>query len=359
MGDEAQAVVAREVVDLDRVRGWMDERALGEGPLEGAELIAGGTQNVLLRFRRGARFFVLRRPPPHKRANSDETMRREARVLDALAGSDVPHPALIAACPETDVIGAAFYLMEPVDGFNPSLGLPEPHRSDIAMQHRMGLAMADAIASLGALDPAARGVLDLGKVDGWMERQVPRWRAQLDGYRQLEGYGGPDIPGVDEVGRWLDDHRPAEFRAGIIHGDFHFSNVMFRRDAPELAAVVDWELATIGEPLLDLGHLLATWPAGAARGNDVAPPPGVGPGAAFLPGALPSADDIVARYAERSGRDLSAVPWFRVLACYRLGIILEGTNARADAGLAPRATGDALHAMTLSLFEQAHQLIGG
>jgi aminoglycoside phosphotransferase (APT) family kinase protein len=230
------------------------------------------------------------------------------------------------------------------------------------MQHRMGLAMADAIAALGALDPGARGVLDLGKADGWLERQVPRWQAQLDSYRQLDGYGGPDIPGVDEVGRWLDDRRPAEFRAGIIHGDFHFANVMFRRDAPELAAVVDWELATIGEPLLDLGHLLATWPAtagDAARANDVAPPPGVGPGAAFLPGALPSADDIVARYGERSGRDLSAVGWFRVLACYRLGIILEGTNARADAGLAPRETGDALHAMTLGLYAQAHELIDG
>src|SRR6188472_2591249 len=126
----------------------MDGKGLGAGPLEDAELIAGGTQNILLRFRRGDRTYVFRRPPPHKRANSDETMRREARVLDALAGSDVPHPALIAACPHTDVIGSTFYLMEPVDGFNPSLGLPEPQRSDVVMQHRMGLAMADAIAAL-------------------------------------------------------------------------------------------------------------------------------------------------------------------------------------------------------------------
>jgi aminoglycoside phosphotransferase (APT) family kinase protein len=358
MGDDAQAVVGRDVVDVDRVRAWMDERGLGDGPIADTELIAGGTQNVLLRFRRGDRTFVLRRPPPHKRPNSDETMRRESRVLEALAGSDVPHPALIAACPETDVIGATFYLMEPVDGFNPSLGLPEPQASDRAMQHRMGLAMADAIAALGSLDPEARGVLDLGKVDGWMERQVPRWKAQLEGYRQLDGYGGPDIPGVDEVGRWLEERRPSEFRPGIIHGDFHFANVMFRHDSPELAAVVDWELATIGEPLLDLGHLLATWPAREQAAIDVAPPPGLGPGSAFMPGALPSSNEIVARYAERSGRDLSTVGWFRVLACYRLGIILEGTNARADAGLAPRATGDALHAMTLSLFVQAHELIG-
>ena len=118
------------IVDLDRVAAWMSERGLEDGPISDVSLIAGGTQNVLVRFRRGSREFVLRRPPPHKRANSDETMRREARVLGALAGSDVPHPGLIAAEPSLDVIGAAFYLMEPVDGFNATLGLPEPHRSD-------------------------------------------------------------------------------------------------------------------------------------------------------------------------------------------------------------------------------------
>src|SRR3954447_12950081 len=108
----------------------MSQRGLEDGPLSDVSLVAGGTQNVLVRFRRGGREFVLRRPPPHKRANSDETMRREARVLGALGGSDVPHPGLIAAEPSLEVIGAAFYLMEPVDGFNATLGLPEPHRSD-------------------------------------------------------------------------------------------------------------------------------------------------------------------------------------------------------------------------------------
>ena len=145
------------IVDLDRVAAWMDERALGSGPITDVELIAGGTQNVLVRFRRGDGEFVLRRPPPHKRANSDETMRREARVLGALAGTDVPHPGLIAAEPELDVIGAAFYLMEPVDGFNATLGLPEPHASDVGMQREMGLSMADAIGALAACRPRRAG----------------------------------------------------------------------------------------------------------------------------------------------------------------------------------------------------------
>lgn len=346
----AGAPVPRAVVDLDRVREWMDDEGLGGGPLVDVELIGGGTQNVLLRFRRERddRAYVLRRPPPHKRRNSDETMRREARVLAALVGTDVPHPALIAACPDESVIGAAFYLMEPVDGFNATLGLPEPHRSDLSMQHAMGLSMADGIAALGRIDHVGVGLADLGKADGWLERQVERWRSQLDGYRELDGYAGPDIPGVDAVASWLDGNRPTGWTPGIIHGDFHFANVLMRRDAGALAAIVDWELTTIGDPLLDLGHLLATWPSadgfGAATGNIDAP-------------GLPTKAEVLARYADGSTRDLSAVGWYEVLACYRLGCILEGTNARADAGLAPRETGDLLHAITLGLFAQAERLI--
>ncbi|NMD23898.1 MAG: phosphotransferase family protein, partial [Actinobacteria bacterium] len=166
-------------VDLDTLARWMDARGLGVGPLAEASLITGGTQNVLLRFTRAGRTFVLRRPPVHKRANSDETMRREARVLAALAGSDVPHPGLIAAEPDPEVMGAAFYLMEPVDGFNPTLGLPAPFEHDTGWQHAMGLSMADAIVALAAVDHVAVGLGDLGRFDGWAARQVGRWRAQL------------------------------------------------------------------------------------------------------------------------------------------------------------------------------------
>jgi aminoglycoside phosphotransferase (APT) family kinase protein len=333
-------------VDLDVLAGWMDDRDLEPGaPIEDVERITGGTQNVLLRFRRGERTFVLRRPPPHKRANSDETMRREARVLAGLAGTDVPHPALIAACPDVDLLGAAFYLMEPIDGFNPTLGLPEPHRSDPSVQHAMGLSMADGIAALGRVDVDAVGLRDLGKPDGWLERQVDRWRSHLASYDAIEGYGGPSgIPDVERVAAWLDAGRPATWTPGLIHGDFHFANVLVRRDAGELAAIVDWELATIGDPLLDLGHLLATWP---------------GPGSPMaVPGAgLPTRDEVIARYAAGSTRPVDDVDWYQVLACYRLGIILEGTHARAAAGQAPKEVGDLLHAHTVSLFEQAHRLI--
>lgn len=348
---DADPTITPALVDLDRVGAWMDARGLGAGPITDVERLGGGTQNVLLRFERAGRAYVLRRPPEHKRANSDETMRREARMLAALAGSAVPHPGLIAAESSIDVIGAAFYLMEPIDGFHAPSGLPEPHRSDAMLRHRMGLAMVDGIVALGAVDHVAVGLADFGRTERYLERQVERWQSQLASYSTLPGYGGPDIPGVDRVARWLESHRPSNFRAGIIHGDYHLSNVLFSRTGPELAAIVDWELTTIGDPLLDLGWLMATWPAddGTQIGGAMAVQPWSG---------FPSVAELVAHYGATSDRDLSAIDWYGVLACFKLGIILEGTHARAAAGQAPRETGDMLHAMTVGLFQRAERMIG-
>lgn len=333
-------------VDLVRLASWMDSAGLGEGPLQDCTLLGGGTQNILLKFQRAGRAYVLRRPPPVLRANSNETMRREARVLAALAGSDVPHPGLIAACPEEDVLGAAFYLMEPVDGFNAATGLEPLHAADAAIRHRMGLAMVEAIAKLGAIDYRAVGLEGFGRPENYLERQVGRWQAQLASYAEMPGWTGPDaIPGVSKVASWLEANRPSDFQPGIIHGDYHFGNVMFHHDSGELAAVVDWELSTIGDPLLDLGWLIATWPEGdRPRATDVAIEPWDG---------FSKPEELSAHYAAVSGRSLADLDWYVVLACYKLGIILEGTHARACAGKAPRATGDKLHAHTIDLFERA------
>lgn len=347
MGESAPSI---EGVDLGALATWMDERGLGAGPITDPGPLGGGTQNVLVRFRRSGREYVLRRPPVHKRKRSDETMRREARVLGALAGTDVPHPPLIASCPDTDVIGAAFYLMEPVDGFNPTAGLPELHASDPAVRHEMGLAMADAIAALARVDHVAAGLEDFGRPDNYLERQVERWRSQLEGYSRYEGYPGPDIPGVEDVATWLEQHRPEPSPPGIIHGDFHLANVLFSTGGPELAAVVDWELSTLGDPLVDLGQLLATWPDRDEGRALLRVEPWEG---------FPGPDELVARYAAGSDRDLAAVRWYEVLACYRLGIILEGTHARAAAGEAPSEVGDLLHETTLSLFARALRRIEG
>ena len=189
-----------DAVNLDAVAAWMSERGLGEGPLEDVSAVTGGTQNVMLRFSRAGRPYVLRRGPRHLRPRSNSVILRETKVLAALAGSDVPHPHLIAACEDPGVLGdAVFYLMDPVDGFNAGEGLPPLHAGDSGVRHGMGLSMADALAKLGAVDHVAVGLADFGKPEGFLERQVPRWLSELDSYSEYDGYPGPQIPGI---GKW-------------------------------------------------------------------------------------------------------------------------------------------------------------
>jgi aminoglycoside phosphotransferase (APT) family kinase protein len=336
----------RELVDLGALRGWMDGQGLGRGALEDVTPLAGGTQNVLLRFSRDGRSYVLRRSPAHPRGDGNATNRREARVLGALAATDVPHPRLIAACSETDVIGAAFYLMEPIDGFNCTVALPALHAGDPAIRRRMGFALVDGALALSRVDHVEVGLADFGKSEGFLTRQVPRWRALLDSYHDYKEWPGPGaIPGIDLVAEWLTAHCPRTFTPGIIHGDYHLSNVMYRPDGPELAAIVDWELCTIGDPLLDMGWIMATWPD---ENGQTTSEIGVKPWEGFA-----RIEDLMAHYAANSTRDCTDLRWYGVLGCYKLGLILEGTYARACAGQAAVATGDRLHRSCIKLFERA------
>lgn len=330
----------------------MSAQGLGHGPLEGVTEITGGTQNVMLRFIRSGREYVFRRGPRHLRPVSNSVILRETRVLRALAGTDVPHAALIAVCADIAILGdAVFYLMEPVDGFNAGAGLPALHAADAAVRHGMGLSMADAAARLGAVDHVAVGLGDFGKPEGFLDRQVPRWLSELESYTQFDNYPGPDIGDVDSVAAWLREHQPSSFSPGIMHGDYHAANVMFSPTGPDVVAIVDWEMCTIGDPLVDLGWMLATW---YRPGH-----PPVLPNELMTAGDLASPAELVERYAQNTSRDLSAIDWYTVLACFKLGVILEGTNARAGAGLAPREVGDILHTATVRLFERAQMIMEG
>jgi aminoglycoside phosphotransferase (APT) family kinase protein len=210
----------------------------------------------------------------------------------------------------------------------------------------MGIALADGLAALGRVDHLAAGLGDLGKTDGFLERQAPRWRSQLEKYAAYKGWPGEaGLPGVEEIDSWLRENRPADSQPGILHGDYHLANVMFRRDGPELAAIVDWELTTIGDPLVDLGWMLATWPD---RSGQTLGAVGAVPWDGF-----PTSAELIERYAVGSRRDLGAIRWYAVLGCYKLGILQEGTYARAFAGKAPMAQGERLHRATVGLFERA------
>ena len=330
----------------------MSGQGLGDGPIENVAEITGGTQNIMLRFTRDGREYVFRRGPRHLRPVSNSVILRETRVLQALAGTEVPHAGLIAVCEDTSVLGdAVFYLMEPIDGFNAGAGLPALHAADAAVRHGMGLSMADAVARLGALDHAAVGLADFGKPEGFLERQVPRWLSELESYNKFDNYPGPDIGDVDAVAGWLREHQPKTFSPGIMHGDYHAANVMFSNTGPDVVAIVDWEMCTIGDPLLDLGWMLATW---YRPGHEP-----VLPNQLMTAGGLATPDELVERYARNTTRDLSAIDWYAVMACFKLGIILEGTNARAAAGLAPREVGDVLHTATVRLFDRAVKIMEG
>nr|WP_087573225.1 phosphotransferase family protein [Sphingomonas sp. JE1] len=335
------------MLDTGALATWMDEQGLPGGTITDVTSLAGGSQNIILRFSRGGKEYVLRRPPAKPRPESNETMRREARLLAALTDTDVPHPRLIAACGDEAVLGAAFYLMEPVDGFSAiAAPLPSPHADSPAMRHAMGLALVDGAAALSRVDYHAVGLDGFGKPEGYLKRQVSRWRRHLDSYGDLANWPGPDgLPGVEAVGKWLEAHLPAGSTAAILHGDYSIGNVMYRRDGPALAAIVDWELATIGDPLIDLGWILATWRD--SRDIDI----GVLRVEPF--DGFPTPEQLIERYAERSGRDVANVDWYMVLACFKLAIILEGTFARAGAGLASMATGQRLHGAAVGLLARA------
>lgn len=340
-GEDWQALV-----DVQRLGAWMDQQRLGSGSIERPRRLTGGTQNLLLHFERDGRPYVLRRPPLHPRQDGNKTIAREARVLAALADTDVPHARLIAACDDMSVLGAGFYLMEPVSGFNPSAAMPALHASDPGMRREMGFAMVDALLRLGEVDYQQVGLEGFGKPAGFLQRQVPRWLSQLEGYRDYQGWPGADsLPGLARIAQWLEQHCPAQFAPGILHGDYHLNNVMFSQDSAQVAAIVDWELATIGDPLLDLGWLLVTWPGADGHGAGTIH---VQPWEGF-----PTTQALIERYRAGTARSLADLDWYIVLAGFKLGILLEGSYARACAGKSGSDSAATHHASALRLFEQA------
>ena len=248
------------IVDINlSPTGWME--GLGSGPLESVEPLAGGTQNLLLRFvATGARSsFVGRRSTNARtgrqpRGSQARRPRRHRRAASAL----------IAAEGDIDVLGAVLYLMEPIDGPGDPRGSLHP-RAGSGGTSFDGLLVrrCPAVVACGrSVDEESRR---FGKPEGYLKRQVPRWQSQLESYNEMEGYPGPDLPYLAEIQAFLEANRPEPSPTGIIHGDYHLANVMFRPDAGEIAAIVDWELATQGDPLIDLGLVVAFAPKPTVR----------------------------------------------------------------------------------------------
>jgi aminoglycoside phosphotransferase (APT) family kinase protein len=309
-------------LDLDRFGEFFEKAQPGlvKGPLS-AELIAGGKSNLTYEVTDGQTSWILRRPPLGHVLATAHDMAREHRVITALHPTDVPVPATYALCVDTDVIGAPFFVMEQVQG--------TPYRLASQLEplgpervRTISVAMIDTLAELHRLDPAEVGLRDFGRPEGFLERQVRRWKKQLDASHTR------DLSGADVLHRLLETHLPQESAPAVVHGDFRLDNLLVDED--RVAAVIDWEMATLGDPLTDVALLLVYQSMGDLDVDS--------PGAAYVVADASSAsgflsrDELLDRYVQASGRDLSAMGFYVGLAYFKLAVILEGIHYRYTHG---------------------------
>ena len=306
--------------DPSSLRAWLLANVEGvpDEPIE-LELISGGASNVTMAVTMGGRELVVRRPPVTAFLPTANDMAREFRFYSALHGTPVPTPEAFGFCEDPSVLGAPFYVMERLHGIVPH----EPISLE-GLSAEEGRALCErfveVLAAIHAVDVDAVGLADIGKPSGYLERQVRRWTDQWR--RTLEADPEAGDGAIDELATLLGEHVPASPAATIVHGDYRLGNVMLdRADRTEVVGVFDWEMATLGDPLADVGYTLLYW---GAEGRPVFHP---SQACADRPGFL-SGDELVARYAEVSGRAVDHVTFYVVLAAFKLSIIGAGNVAR-------------------------------
>jgi aminoglycoside phosphotransferase (APT) family kinase protein len=322
-------------LDLSSLQAYLDSPPLS------ATMFAGGRSNLTYAVTDGTNRWVLRRPPLGHVLPTAHDMAREHRVLSALSAAGFPVPKPVAICSDISVIGAPFYLMEHVDGhiYRDTASLARVHLGELTLR------LVDTLADLHSLDPDKIGLGDFGRAEGFNERQVRRWKKQLDASRSRE------LSGIEELHARLATDIPAGGPGTVVHGDFRLDNVLIG-DNLEVNAVLDWEMSTLGDPLSDLALMLvyAGRPLLIQDGKPVAP--------ADLPGH-PSLGEMSARYAERSGRDVGDLHWYVGFAAFKLAVILEGVHYRYTQGQTVGAGFDTVGAMVPELIEQGHRALEG
>ena len=342
------------LVDVERLSAWLDVQipSLGDGPLEVA-MLHGGTSNVILSLRRGLGEVILRRPPAVPPPNSEKVILREARVLQALNGTPVPHPFCHASCSDASVIGAPFYVMDRAPGWAAELRDGRIHHrppfDKPPYEYGVPYAMVDGLVALANVDYKAVGLEDFGKPDNFLERQVDRWSSQLGSYGKLYGYAGRELPGYEYVRAWLKANIPDTFKAGVMHGDVGTPNALFADGPPaRLTALIDWELSTIGDPLLDMA-----WLCNGLR--DEREPDRAPAKALYFAENMPTRQELLRYYASGVGRDVSRFDYYQILAMFKGGCILEYKVAQSAAGILSRETGELFSRLVLANFAEAER----
>jgi aminoglycoside phosphotransferase (APT) family kinase protein len=306
------------VSEVESLAAYLDEVGIGAGPVT-LEPIGEGHSNLTYRLRRGEACLVLRRPPRGELSPSANDVAREARILAALAGTSVPVPTVHAICEDTEVLGAPFYLAAFVAGEVLGDRLPDGFRRP-GEGERIAGALVDGLVEVHAVDLAATGLADTAPPTGYLERQLRRFGTLL------EANATRPLPDLERVRDWLESNRPESPATTLVHGDYRLGNVMFAA-GPRIAAILDWEMSTIGDPLADLGYLTATW----ADPDDV-PNPLFALSEVTRGDGFPDRAALARAYGERTGRPLEALGWYQVLALWKSAIFLEGSYRRYLAG---------------------------
>ncbi|MFD8494604.1 phosphotransferase family protein [Amycolatopsis sp. NPDC059657] len=303
-------------LELGKLRAYLDAHrpGLAHGEL-GAEVVQGGKSNLTYVVTDGSSRWVVRRPPLGHVLPTAHDMTREFKVISGLHPTNVPVPEALLLCEDKDVLGAPFYVMEFVEG-TPYRTAAELEALGAVRTRAIADALVDTLVDLHAVDPASVGLGEFGRPEGFLERQLRRWKKQLDGSRSRE------LPGIEVLHDRLAASIPVSGRPSIIHGDYRLDNALVSGD--RVTAVLDWEMSTLGDPLTDLALMVAYAERSAINLDFVSD-------ATSAPG-YPSTDEVVARYAARSGRDVSALNWYVGFAFFKLAVILEGIYFRFSKG---------------------------
>lgn len=333
---ETQPVLDLPALDA-HLRGVIDGGLVGALT---ASLIGGGRSNPTYRLADGARSWVLRRPPYGHVLPSAHDMVREFTVIEALGGTAVPVPQAVHLCEDIDVLGAPFYLMELVDGV--AVGTPEQAEVlTAAERRRLGFDFADTLAALHAIDPASVGLAEFGRADGYLERQLGRWERQWEASRTVHR------PEVDDILARLRKSLPDSRFPGIVHGDVKLDNVLVdRTDRGRIVTLLDWEMATLGDTLADVGIMLGFWDVPGEAPNPITR------GIAAMDG-FPTRSEMLERYAATRGVELPDVDWYVVFADFKMAVIMEGIAARHAKGETVGDGFDGVADMTATLLHRA------
>ena len=306
---------------LEPLEAFLDEHGLGEGEIE-ATPIGEGHSNVTYLIRRGDAEMVLRRPPRPPLPPSAHDVLREARLLRALQDTPARVPLVLAVGEDPQTIGCPFYVMERIEGEVIVTSIPPPLDTP-AERRRISEELIDALVEIHGVDWRAAGLEDFGKPTGYLERQLRRFVGLWEINKTRE------IPAVERVGSWLAENMPRSGPATIVHGDFRLGNTIFAAEPPaRLAAVLDWEMATIGDPLADLGYLCMMW----TESGDPKSGMREALGGVTRREGFPTRDELIAAYEQRTGRSMQDLRWYTTLALWKSIVFMEGNYKRAVSG---------------------------